>query len=385
MKLLFITHKKTKTNTSGVVKISKDIAVVEPPRIYGMISFRKFLKGYKKPGIIAYKKYKKAYNSRMFLRFGGDGGLKLSGKLYNYNEQQYLVDKATYLLQSDCNDPYTCQRLLEDLQHAKFKCDDLFRSANRKNLGEKGNIILGDNLCADLREKYDEIDGKIREMNPQSQSRFGVDVNVVDKEETVKQIKLLQDKLTDLYETFYTTILHTAEEERKRAAVWYEIIEVDKKIKILARALMEKFGKESLNELKFGASDDITHDPSILQTLLDEVQPLREIRNEIYLRGNVISKEEINAFIKDYCGKMVELKIMDKISNAQELMKNKAKVREDKRREIESRTPIDQQEALDKISTEEMYAAFHQTEIDSIEFEFNYFNNKYCHPRNANY
>lgn len=71
-------------------------------------------------------------------------------------EKKKIIHKGKYLLKSSCCDSKSCEKLIQDIQDTKFKCNDIFGKGIYHELDQKGNII-GDTLCSQLNTKQNTL------------------------------------------------------------------------------------------------------------------------------------------------------------------------------------------------------------------------------------
>lgn len=72
-------------------------------------------------------------------------------------KKKKILKIANYLLEQNCCDKDSCSQLVDDLQDAQFKCNDVFKNEGRNSSDsdEKGNIT--GTVCYNLRDKKNEI------------------------------------------------------------------------------------------------------------------------------------------------------------------------------------------------------------------------------------
>jgi hypothetical protein len=75
------------------------------------------------------------------------------------NKKQEVFKHFEYLEHKECCNKNSCDKLSMELQDLQFKCDDLFRDAN-KEVDEKG--LTKDTLCEEIKNMKIELSKKVR-------------------------------------------------------------------------------------------------------------------------------------------------------------------------------------------------------------------------------
>jgi hypothetical protein len=83
-----------------------------------------------------------------------------------------ILQKGNYLLKSTCCNVNSCERLQTHIQDTRYKCNDIFRSAHRDSLDEKGNM-LGHTICSELLNKDNKVTNCIANFTNRDNKRGG--------------------------------------------------------------------------------------------------------------------------------------------------------------------------------------------------------------------